>query len=42
MKIIWEIWIFQFDEDEDTWDEVCKELGIQIDDSSTSEVSTNE
>ena len=41
-KIIWEKWIFQFNEDDDTWDEVCKELGIEIDDSSTSKVSTNE
>ena len=29
-------------EDDDTWDEVCEELGIEIDDSSTSEVFTNE
>ena len=41
-KIIWEKWIFQLDEDDDTWDEVCEELGIEIDDSSTGEVSTNE
>ena len=41
-EIIWEKWIFQFNEDDDTWDEVCEELGIQIDDSSTSKVSTNE
>ena len=41
-KIIQEKWIFQFDEDDDTWDEVCEELGIEIDDSSTSDVSTNE
>ena len=41
-KIIQEKWIFQFNEDDDTWDEVCEELGIEIDDRSTSEVSTNE
>ena len=41
-KIIWEKWIFQLDEDNNTWDEVCEELAIETDDSSTGEVSTNE
>ena len=35
--MIREKWIFQFDEDDDTWDEVYKELGIEIDDRNTSE-----
>ena len=32
---------FQFDEDDETWDDVCEEFGIQIDDNTT-EISSSE